>query len=196
MVRNSVGGALDCPPVKAKDVRPRSPRYLSEHERIRIADLLAASATVRCIAAELGARRRRSAVRSVATAIRTGGTGPHHAEPAAKGPVLAADELAGQAQDLCVPERAGGQRGRCARARFGRNGEDSLLSCWPPAFRFVRRSVGPRSGGSSSGQGFVRVALGLGGDPHRGPVTRRGGTGSLARAWGCLPVGSRIAAAM
>ena len=36
-VRNSVGEVLHYPPVKAKDVRPRSPRYLSDHERIRIA---------------------------------------------------------------------------------------------------------------------------------------------------------------
>ena len=53
-VRNSVGELLHYPPVKAKEVRPRSPRYLSEHERIRIADLLGAGMTVRGIAAELG----------------------------------------------------------------------------------------------------------------------------------------------
>src|SRR6478672_1339142 len=53
-VRNSVGELLHYPPVKVKEARPRSPRYLSEHERIRIADLLAAGATVRGIAAELG----------------------------------------------------------------------------------------------------------------------------------------------
>ena len=53
-VRNSVGELLHYPPAKAKEVRPRSPRYLSEHERIRIADLLAADKTVRGIALELG----------------------------------------------------------------------------------------------------------------------------------------------
>ena len=41
-VRNSAGALVIYPPVKIKQARPRSPRYLSEHERIRIADLLAA----------------------------------------------------------------------------------------------------------------------------------------------------------
>jgi transposase, IS30 family len=53
-VRNSVGELLHYPPVKTTEARPRSPRYLSEHERIRIADLLAAGVTVRGIAGKLG----------------------------------------------------------------------------------------------------------------------------------------------
>jgi hypothetical protein len=41
-VRNSAGALVMYPPVKIDQARPRSPRYLSEQERIRIADLLAA----------------------------------------------------------------------------------------------------------------------------------------------------------
>ena len=83
-VRNSVGEVLHYPPVKAKDVRPRSPRYLSDHERIRIADLLAAGMTVRCIAAELG-----RAPSTISREIRRNGDPdgryrPHHAEHAAR----------------------------------------------------------------------------------------------------------------
>ena len=40
--------------MKITEPRPRSPRYLSEQERIRIADLLAAKMSVRGIAAKLG----------------------------------------------------------------------------------------------------------------------------------------------
>jgi IS30 family transposase len=40
--------------VNIKQARPRSPRYLSEHERIQIADLLAAKTSVRGIAEQLG----------------------------------------------------------------------------------------------------------------------------------------------
>lgn len=58
-------------PVKITDTRPRSPRYLSEQERVLIADLLAARITVRGIAASWGARRRRSVARSAETAILT-----------------------------------------------------------------------------------------------------------------------------
>ena len=83
-VRNSVGDVLHYPPVKAKDVRPRSPRYLSEQERIRIADLLAAKATVRGIAAELG-----RAPSTISRELRRncdpdGMYRPHHAEHAAR----------------------------------------------------------------------------------------------------------------
>ncbi|HEX5193701.1 MAG TPA: helix-turn-helix domain-containing protein [Solirubrobacteraceae bacterium] len=42
------------PPVRIEESRPRSPRYLSEQERIQIADLLAAKTTVRGIAQQLG----------------------------------------------------------------------------------------------------------------------------------------------
>jgi len=39
-VRNSAGALVIYPPVKIEQAKPRSPRYLSEQERIRIADLL------------------------------------------------------------------------------------------------------------------------------------------------------------
>ncbi len=53
-VRNSAGAVVIYPPVKIKETRPRSPRYLSEQERIRIADLRVARMSVRAIALELG----------------------------------------------------------------------------------------------------------------------------------------------
>lgn len=53
-VRNSAGAVVIYPPVKIKETRPRSARYLSELERIQIADLLAAKMSVRAIALELG----------------------------------------------------------------------------------------------------------------------------------------------
>jgi IS30 family transposase len=53
-VRNPAGALVIYPPVKIKESRPRSPRYLSEQERIRIADLIAAKVPVRGIAVELG----------------------------------------------------------------------------------------------------------------------------------------------
>ena len=52
-VRNSAGAVVIYPPVKIKETRPRSPRYLSELERIQIADLLAAKTSVRAIALQL-----------------------------------------------------------------------------------------------------------------------------------------------
>jgi transposase, IS30 family len=83
-VRNSVGELLHYPPVKAKDTKPRSPRYLSEHERIRIADMLSSGETVRGIAGELG-----RAPSTISREIRRnsdpdGRYRPHHAEHAAR----------------------------------------------------------------------------------------------------------------
>jgi transposase, IS30 family len=83
-VRNSAGALVIYPPVKIKQARPRSPRFLSEQERIRIADLLAAKMTVRGIAEQLG--------RSPSTISREirrncgpdGRYRPHHAERAAR----------------------------------------------------------------------------------------------------------------
>ncbi len=70
--------------MKAKDVRPRSPRYLSEQERIRIADLLVAKATVRGIATELG-RAPSTISRELRRNRDPDGTyRPHHAEHAAR----------------------------------------------------------------------------------------------------------------
>jgi transposase, IS30 family len=53
-VRNSAGVHVHYAPVKITEAKPRSLRYLSEPERVLIADLLAAGTTVRGIAAELG----------------------------------------------------------------------------------------------------------------------------------------------
>jgi IS30 family transposase len=49
-VRNFAGVLVIYPPVKIKEASPRTPRYLSERERIGIADLLAAKMSVRAIA--------------------------------------------------------------------------------------------------------------------------------------------------
>ena len=83
-VRNSAGALVIYPPVKINEARPRSPRYLSEQERIQIADLLAAKATVRGIAEQLG-----RAPSTISREIRrnSGPDGryrPHHAERAAR----------------------------------------------------------------------------------------------------------------
>lgn len=83
-VVNSAGEPLHYPPVKITEPKPRSPRYLSERERIRIADLLAAKMTVRGIAGEIG--------RSPSTVSREirrnsdpdGRYRPHHTEHAAR----------------------------------------------------------------------------------------------------------------
>src|SRR5450755_2669931 len=54
-VRNAAGEVLHYAPVKITPAKPRSPRYLSEEERIVIADLLRrAGQTVCAIALELG----------------------------------------------------------------------------------------------------------------------------------------------
>ena len=83
-VRNSAGALVIYPPVKINEAMPRSPRYLSEQERIQIADLLAAKATVRGIAEQLG-----RAPSTISREIRrnSGPDGryrPHHAERAAR----------------------------------------------------------------------------------------------------------------
>jgi IS30 family transposase len=53
-VRNTAGEVVHYPPVKITPAKIRSSRYLSEHERIVIADLLHAGRTIRAIAVELG----------------------------------------------------------------------------------------------------------------------------------------------
>jgi hypothetical protein len=52
-VVNSAGEILHYPPVKITAEKTRSDRYLSEQERIVIADLLAAGATIRVIGRQL-----------------------------------------------------------------------------------------------------------------------------------------------
>jgi IS30 family transposase len=83
-VRNSAGALVIYPPVKITEARPRSPRYLSEQERIQIADLLAAKTSVRGIAEQLG-----RAPSTISREIRrnSGPDGryrPHQAERAAR----------------------------------------------------------------------------------------------------------------
>jgi IS30 family transposase len=83
-LRNFAGAAVHYPPVKATDPRPRSPRYLSEQERIRVADLHGAGVTIRGIAADLG-----RAPSTVSREIRrnSGPDGryrPHYADQAAR----------------------------------------------------------------------------------------------------------------
>ena len=83
-VRNSAGALVIYAPVKITEAKPRSPRYLSEQERIQIADLRAAGMGMRGIAAQMG--------RSPSTISREirrnsdcdGGYRPHHAEQAAR----------------------------------------------------------------------------------------------------------------
>ena len=83
-VRNPAGELLHYPPVRITEAKPRSPRYLSEHERIVVADLLAAGMSVRGIATEMG----RSPL-TISREIRRnsdpdGRYRPHHAEHAAR----------------------------------------------------------------------------------------------------------------
>jgi IS30 family transposase len=83
-VRNSAGALVIYAPVKIKEARPRSPRYLSEQERIQIADLVAEKRTVSGIAKQLG-----RAPSTVSREIRRnsdpdGRYRPHHAEHAAR----------------------------------------------------------------------------------------------------------------
>src|SRR3954471_23164734 len=53
-VVNTAGELVRYPAVKISQPKPRSPRYLSQPERIAIADLLAGGASIRAIARELG----------------------------------------------------------------------------------------------------------------------------------------------
>ena len=83
-VRNSAGALVIYPRVIIKESTPRSPRYLSEQERIQIADLLSVKVTVRGIAEELG-----RAPSTISREIRRnrdpdGRYRPHHAEHAAR----------------------------------------------------------------------------------------------------------------
>ncbi len=82
-VVNAVGEALHYPLVKITEPRQRSPRYLSEHERIVIADLLAAGVTVRGIARELG-RAASTISREIRRNSDLDGRYRHHAEHAAR----------------------------------------------------------------------------------------------------------------
>jgi IS30 family transposase len=83
-LRNSAGVLVHYPPVTVTEPKPRHPRYLSEQERIRIADLRAGGATIRGIAVELG-----RAASTISREIRLGSSPdgrylPHHADQAAR----------------------------------------------------------------------------------------------------------------
>ena len=81
---NGVGDALHYPPVKINEPRQRSPRYLSEHERIVIADRLAAGVSVRGIARELDRAASTISREIRRNRDRDGRYRPHHAEHAAR----------------------------------------------------------------------------------------------------------------
>jgi IS30 family transposase len=83
-LRNSAGARVHYPPVKATELKPRHPRYLSEQERIRIADLHAAGITIRGIAADLG-----RAPSTISREVRLNSSSdgryrPHYADQAAR----------------------------------------------------------------------------------------------------------------
>jgi IS30 family transposase len=83
-VRDSAGALVIYAPVKINETRPRSPRYLSEPERIQIADLLAARTSLRAIAEQLG-----RAPSTISREIRRNRDPderyrPHHADHAAR----------------------------------------------------------------------------------------------------------------
>ncbi|MGH2882360.1 MAG: IS30 family transposase, partial [Solirubrobacteraceae bacterium] len=83
-VRNSAGALVIYAPVKITEAKPRSPRYLSEEERIQIADLRSAGVSVRRIAEQMG-----RAPSTISREIRRnsdpdGRYRPHQAEQAAR----------------------------------------------------------------------------------------------------------------
>jgi IS30 family transposase len=83
-VRNSAGALVIYAPVKITEPRPRSPRYLSEHERIQIADLLAAKTPMRGIAEQLGRAPSTISREILRNGDPDGRYRPHHAEHAAR----------------------------------------------------------------------------------------------------------------
>jgi transposase len=83
-VRNTAGELVHYPPVKIAVSRPRSPRYLSEHERVVIADLLNGGRSIRAIAAEVGRSPSTVSREIQPNSDRSGRYRPHHAEHAAR----------------------------------------------------------------------------------------------------------------
>jgi len=83
-IRNTAGELVQYPPVKIAVSRPRSPRYLSEHERVVIADRLTAGTSIRAIATEIG-RSASTVSREIKRNSDPGGRyRPHRAEHAAR----------------------------------------------------------------------------------------------------------------
>ena len=128
-VRNSAGEPVHYASVRIIEPRVRSPRYLSEAERLQIADLLRAGQGVREIGRQLG-----RAASTVSREIRRnrdpdGRYRPHHAE----------------------------QLARVARTSRGRDGSRSTRSsarrsrgCWPSAGVLSRLRTSCVSGSSAS----------------------------------------------
>src|SRR3954451_6813609 len=83
-VVNAVGDALHYPAVKITEPKVRSPRYLSETERIAIADLLSGGASLRAIARELGRSPSTISREIRRNGDRDGRYRPHRAEQAAR----------------------------------------------------------------------------------------------------------------
>ena len=83
-VVNAVGEALHYPAVKITEPKLRSPRYLSEAERIAIADLLNGGARIRAIARELGRSPSTISREIRRNGDRDGRYRPHRAEHAAR----------------------------------------------------------------------------------------------------------------
>ncbi len=82
-VVNTAGELVEYPPVKIVAPRPRSPRYLSELERVVIADLLGGGRSIRVIAGELG-RSPSTVSREIRRNSSSGRYRPHQAEQAAR----------------------------------------------------------------------------------------------------------------
>ena len=164
-VRNSAGALVIYPPVKVNEARPRSPRYLSEQERIGIADLLAAKMSVRGIAAELG-----RAPSTISREIRRN-SDPDGRLPACITPSYAASLPAvastprkqpGRRRRGCSPRSSSG----CWRSAGARSRSRTSCGCCSPSSRragcarrrSTRRSMTLRS--RSHGQRGVGAAVG------------------------------------
>ena len=73
-IRNTAGEPVHYPPVCTSTPKPRHPRYLSEAERVLIADLRREGLSMRAVAAQLGRSVSRSAANSTATSTTRAGT--------------------------------------------------------------------------------------------------------------------------
>ncbi len=129
-VRNSAGAVVIYAPVKITEARPRSPRYLSEQERIQIADLQAARMSVRRIAEQMG-----RAPSTISREIRRnsdpdGRYRPHQAEQAARRRACK-PRTRRVAVDGCWPRSSSG----CWRSAGARSRSRTSCGCCSPASR-------------------------------------------------------------
>ena len=109
-VRNSAGALVIYAPVKITEAKPRSPRYLSEQERIQIADLRAAGMSVRRIAEQMG-----RAPSTISREIRRNSDSDGRYRP----PSGRAGRSAAGVQAAQAPGRGGWGAGRGRRAAVG-----------------------------------------------------------------------------